>query len=123
LKIGNDQLSQRRNSRAAKPHLYLWTFAVAPLCSRQRFSGLPALNRVCLDRRHEAPSRSRQGARSGPILMTKPQTIELWPCGYTAKCSAPECRRRATTILRYLDGAGPTRTSDRRLRHPRARAE
>jgi hypothetical protein len=35
--------------------------------------------------------------------MTEPQVIELWPCGYTAKCSAPECRRRATTILRYLD--------------------
>jgi hypothetical protein len=35
--------------------------------------------------------------------MSEPQTAELWPCGYTAKCSAPECRRRATTILRYLD--------------------
>jgi hypothetical protein len=35
--------------------------------------------------------------------MTKPQVIELWPCSYVAKCSAPECRRRATTILRYLD--------------------
>jgi hypothetical protein len=29
--------------------------------------------------------------------------VELWPCGYVAKCSARECRRRATTILRYLD--------------------
>jgi hypothetical protein len=38
--------------------------------------------------------------------ITKPQVIELWPCGYTAKCSAPECRRRATTILRYLDSQG-----------------
>jgi hypothetical protein len=35
--------------------------------------------------------------------MSESQVIELWPCGYTAKCSAPECRRRATTILRYLD--------------------
>jgi hypothetical protein len=26
--------------------------------------------------------------------------VELWPCGYVAKCSAPECRRPATTILR-----------------------
>jgi hypothetical protein len=34
--------------------------------------------------------------------MTEPQVIELWPCG-VAKCSAPECRRGATTILRYLD--------------------
>jgi hypothetical protein len=29
--------------------------------------------------------------------------VELWPCGYTAKCSAPECCGRASTILRYLD--------------------
>jgi hypothetical protein len=35
--------------------------------------------------------------------MTEPQVIELWPCGYVAKCSAPDCRRRATTILRFLD--------------------
>jgi hypothetical protein len=35
--------------------------------------------------------------------MTEPQTVELWPCGYTAKCSTLECRRRATTVLRYLD--------------------
>jgi hypothetical protein len=35
--------------------------------------------------------------------MTESQVVELWPCGYTAKCSAPECRRSATTILRYLD--------------------
>jgi hypothetical protein len=25
---------------------------------------------------------------------------------YTARCSAQECRRRATTILRYLDDQG-----------------
>jgi hypothetical protein len=37
--------------------------------------------------------------------MNEPQTIELWPCGYTTKCSL-ECRRRATTILRYLDNQG-----------------
>jgi hypothetical protein len=35
--------------------------------------------------------------------MTKPQVIELWSCGYVARCSARECRRRATTILSYLD--------------------
>ena len=39
----------------------------------------------------------------------EPQVIELWPCGYVAKCSAPECRRRPTTILRYLDNPGATR--------------
>jgi hypothetical protein len=38
--------------------------------------------------------------------MTESQVVELWPCGYVAKCSARECRRRATTILRYLDNHG-----------------
>jgi hypothetical protein len=35
--------------------------------------------------------------------MERAATVELWPCGSTAKCSAPECRRHATTILRHLD--------------------
>jgi hypothetical protein len=35
--------------------------------------------------------------------MSEPRQVELWPCGYVAKCSALGCRRRATTILRYLD--------------------
>jgi hypothetical protein len=35
--------------------------------------------------------------------MTEPRDVELWPSSYTAKCSAPERRRRATTILRCLD--------------------
>jgi hypothetical protein len=38
--------------------------------------------------------------------MSEPQVIEPWPCSYVAKCSARECRRRATTILRYLDNQG-----------------
>jgi hypothetical protein len=38
--------------------------------------------------------------------MIEPQVIELWPCGYVARCSAPECRRRANAILRYLDNQG-----------------
>jgi hypothetical protein len=38
--------------------------------------------------------------------MSEPWEIELWPCGYSARCSAPECPRRATTILRYLDNQG-----------------
>ena len=38
--------------------------------------------------------------------MTEPRQVELRPCGYTAKCSAPQCRRCATTILRYLDKQG-----------------
>jgi hypothetical protein len=32
--------------------------------------------------------------------MTERREIELWPCGYSAECSVPWCRRRATTILR-----------------------
>jgi hypothetical protein len=35
--------------------------------------------------------------------MTEPEVIELWPCDYIAPCTARECCRRATTILRYLD--------------------
>ena len=54
--------------------------------------------------------------------MIEPQVIELWPYGYTAKCSAPECRRRATTILRYLDSQGrPDRQVDV-MRRSRERA-
>jgi hypothetical protein len=42
------------------------------------------------------------GTRPGTIFVSEPRIAELWPCGYVAKCSAPECRWRATT-LRYLD--------------------
>jgi hypothetical protein len=35
--------------------------------------------------------------------MSEPRQVDLWPCGYVARCSARECCRRATTILRYLD--------------------
>jgi hypothetical protein len=38
--------------------------------------------------------------------MTEPRQMEFWLCGYTSRCSAPECCRRATTILRYLDNQG-----------------
>ena len=38
--------------------------------------------------------------------MTEPREVELWPCGYDARCSARGCRRRATTILRRLNGRG-----------------
>jgi hypothetical protein len=45
--------------------------------------------------------------------MTEPREVELWPCGYSATCTAPGCRRRATTILRYLDAQGrPYRQTD-----------
>jgi hypothetical protein len=51
--------------------------------------------------------------------MSEQQMVELWPCGYTARCSAPDRRRRATTILRYLDNQEAARSSDRSLRRPR----
>jgi hypothetical protein len=38
--------------------------------------------------------------------MSEPRQVELWPCGCVARCSVPDCRRRATTILRYLDNQG-----------------
>jgi hypothetical protein len=45
--------------------------------------------------------------------MIKPREIELWPCDYSADCSVPWCRQRATTILRYLDAQGrPYRQTD-----------
>ncbi len=45
--------------------------------------------------------------------MTNPREVEVWPCGCSSRCSAPGCRRRATTILRYLDAKGrPYRQTD-----------
>ena len=45
--------------------------------------------------------------------MSKPREVEVWSCGYSAACSVPWCRRRATTILRYLDAQGqPYRHTD-----------
>jgi hypothetical protein len=38
--------------------------------------------------------------------MTEPRDVELWQCGCVARCSAPDCRRHATTVLRYLDNQG-----------------
>ena len=47
------------------------------------------------------------------IAMSKPREVEVWSCGYSAACSVPWCRRRATTILRYLDAQGqPYRHTD-----------
>jgi hypothetical protein len=55
--------------------------------------------------------------------MTEPGEVELWPCGYSARCSTRECRRRATTILRDLHQPEAARSSDRGLRYPREQAE
>jgi hypothetical protein len=37
-----------------------------------------------------------------PVFMA----VEIWPCGYIARCSMPECLQQATAILRYLDNQG-----------------
>jgi hypothetical protein len=58
------------------------------------------------------------GTRPGPVSVSEPRQVELWPRGYTAKCSAPGCRRRATTILRYLDNQGrPDHQTDACVTH------
>ena len=52
--------------------------------------------------------------RNTTRAMTEPLEVELWPCGYSATCSAPGCAvAAATTILRYLDDQGrPYRQTD-----------
>ncbi len=32
--------------------------------------------------------------------------IELWPCGYDAPCKVRNCKLKATTIARSVDGGG-----------------
>jgi hypothetical protein len=34
------------------------------------------------------------------------QTIELWPCGYDTRCNVRNCRAKATTLARSIDGGG-----------------
>ena len=52
--------------------------------------------------------------------MSEPREVEVWPCGYVAKCAVPWCRQRATTILRYLDKQGrPYRQVDVCKNHAR----
>jgi hypothetical protein len=57
------------------------------------------------ERKKEALSLARELTPGNEVRrgMTEPREVELWPCGYSAECSVPWCRRRATTILRYLD--------------------
>jgi hypothetical protein len=38
--------------------------------------------------------------------MSTPREVEVWPCGYSATCSALNCRRGGPKILRYLDSQG-----------------
>jgi hypothetical protein len=59
-------------------------------------------------------SRARTiGLRPKGKPQTESQEIELWLCAYSARCSTPRCRRRATTIVRYVDRQGrPNRQVD-----------
>ena len=38
------------------------------------------------------------------------KTIELWPCGYDARCNVRNCKAKATTLARSVDaGRRPMR--------------
>jgi hypothetical protein len=32
--------------------------------------------------------------------------IELWPCGYDARCKVRNCKAKATTLVRSFDAGG-----------------
>jgi hypothetical protein len=34
------------------------------------------------------------------------KTIELWPCGYDARCNVRNCKAKATRLARSLDSGG-----------------
>jgi hypothetical protein len=34
------------------------------------------------------------------------KTIELWPCGYDARCNVRNCKAKATTLARSVDAGG-----------------
>jgi hypothetical protein len=34
------------------------------------------------------------------------KTIELWPCGYDARCNVRNCKAKATTLARSVDTGG-----------------
>jgi hypothetical protein len=34
------------------------------------------------------------------------KSIELWPCGYDARCNVRKCKARATTLARSTDSGG-----------------
>lgn len=34
------------------------------------------------------------------------KTIELWPCGYDARCNVRNCKAKATTLARSTDSGG-----------------
>jgi hypothetical protein len=34
------------------------------------------------------------------------KAIELWPCGYAARCNVKNCTAKATTLARSVDAGG-----------------
>jgi hypothetical protein len=57
----------------------------------------------------------RYGNRTKPVaaVIDETKAIELWPCGYNARCSVKNCRATATTIARSVDIHGrPIRQYD-----------
>jgi hypothetical protein len=36
------------------------------------------------------------------------KTIELWPCGYDARCNVRDCKAKATTLARSVDARRPS---------------
>jgi hypothetical protein len=39
-------------------------------------------------------------------VVDETRTIELWPCGYQARCDVRNCKAKATTLARSIDGGG-----------------
>jgi len=52
------------------------------------------------------PTRGEEGGLNP--LADETKTIELWPCGYHARCNVKNCKARATILARSVDaGARP----------------
>jgi hypothetical protein len=39
-------------------------------------------------------------------LTDETKTIELWPCGYDARCNVKNCNAKAMTLARSVDAGG-----------------
>jgi hypothetical protein len=39
-------------------------------------------------------------------MVDETKTIELWPCGYDARCNVRNCKAKATTLARSVDAGG-----------------
>jgi hypothetical protein len=40
------------------------------------------------------------------MMVDEIQTIELWHCGYDARCKVRNCKAKATTLARSVDNHG-----------------